>query len=156
MYNNIPQQQGYNAPYYLNTPYSGYNLSPQQYQYQRQSSEIPTSVPLNYIKGRPVSSIDEAKASQIDLDGSLNIFPDLSNKKIYTKQINLDGTASFNIYELNNNQQMQTSENNVQEEKNYITKTELDTILQQYKEDILNMIKTSPPTIAKQQPIINL
>lgn len=142
MYNNIPQQ----PPYYLNTSYSGYNPSLQQY--QRQSSEIPTSVPLNYIKGRPVSSIDEAKASQIDLDGSLNIFPDLSNKKIYTKQINLDGTASFNIYELSNNQQAQT----IQEEKNYITKVELDAILQQYKEDILNTVKTN----TKQQPIINL
>jgi hypothetical protein len=39
----------------------------------------------NYIKGRPVVSIDEARASQIDLDGSLYVFPDLNNKKIYTK-----------------------------------------------------------------------
>jgi len=39
----------------------------------------------NYIKGRPVVSIDEARASQIDLDGSLYVFPDLGNKKIYTK-----------------------------------------------------------------------
>ena len=37
MYNNIPQQQGYNAPYYY----------PLLQQYQRQSSEIPTNVPLN-------------------------------------------------------------------------------------------------------------
>ena len=49
---------------------------------------------------RPVSSIDEVKASVIDFDGSVFYFPDLANKKIYTKQINLDGTASLNMYEL--------------------------------------------------------
>ena len=45
-------------------------------------------------------SIDEARASQIDLDGSLYVFPDLGNKRIYTKQINLDGTAAFNVFTL--------------------------------------------------------
>ena len=34
----------------------------------------------------------------IDLDGSVSIFPDITNKAIYTKQINLDGTASINVY----------------------------------------------------------
>jgi hypothetical protein len=62
-----------------------------------QTNEAPTVAPMqqysapimmpqmNYIKGRPVVSIDEARASQIDLDGSLYVFPDLGNKKIYTK-----------------------------------------------------------------------
>lgn len=54
----------------------------------------------NILKGRPVVSIEEARASQIDLDGSLFIFTDIGNKKIYTKQINLDGTASLNTYSL--------------------------------------------------------
>jgi hypothetical protein len=49
---------------------------------------------------RPVSSIEEVKASAIDFDGSVFYFPDLANKKIYTKFINLDGTASINMYEL--------------------------------------------------------
>jgi hypothetical protein len=35
---------------------------------------------------------------QIDLDGSLWVFPNVANGKIYTKQINNDGTASFKIY----------------------------------------------------------
>ena len=52
------------------------------------------------LKGRPVTSIDEAKASMIDLDGSVFIFPDFGNNKIYTKQINLDGTASIKSYTL--------------------------------------------------------
>lgn len=54
----------------------------------------------NILKGRAVTSIDEAKAAMIDLDGSVFVFPDIANKKIYTKQINLDGTASLNVYGL--------------------------------------------------------
>jgi hypothetical protein len=47
-----------------------------------------------------VSSIEEARASSIDFDGSIFYFPDLANKRIYTKQINLDGTSSLKVYEL--------------------------------------------------------
>ena len=53
-----------------------------------------------YIKCRAVTSIDEAKAAMIDLDGSLHVFTDIPHRKIYTKQINLDGTASLNTYSL--------------------------------------------------------
>ena len=34
------------------------------------------------IKGRPVASIEEARASIIDFDGSIFFFPDLANKRI--------------------------------------------------------------------------
>lgn len=53
-----------------------------------------------YMKCRAVTSIDEAKAAMIDLDGSLHVFTDIPHKKIYTKQINLDGTASLHVYTL--------------------------------------------------------
>ena len=49
---------------------------------------------------RPVSSLDEVKASPIDFDGSVFYFPDLANHRIYTKQIQMDGTAAINMYEL--------------------------------------------------------
>jgi hypothetical protein len=52
------------------------------------------------LKGRPVASFEEARATTIDFDGSTFFFPDLANKRIYTKQINLDGTASLYVYEL--------------------------------------------------------
>ena len=52
------------------------------------------------IKGRPVTSIEEARASMIDFDGSTFYFPDINNQTIYAKQINLDGTASMRIYQL--------------------------------------------------------
>jgi hypothetical protein len=47
-----------------------------------------------------VSSLEEARATSIDFDGSVFYFPDLANKRIYTKQINIDGTATLCMYEL--------------------------------------------------------
>lgn len=35
----------------------------------------------------------------IDFDGSVFYFPDVANNKIYTKQINMDGTSSLYVYE---------------------------------------------------------
>jgi hypothetical protein len=61
---------------------------------------MPPMTQPSALRGRPVSSLEEARASQIDFDGSLFIFPDVANKKIYTKQINLDGTATLNTYSL--------------------------------------------------------
>ena len=60
----------------------------------------PQARPSLTLKGRPVSSLDEARAGTIDFDGTVFYFPDLANKRIYTKQINLDGTASLLMYEL--------------------------------------------------------
>jgi hypothetical protein len=44
--------------------------------------------------------LEEARATSIDFDGSVFYFPDIANKRIYTKQINIDGTASLYVYEL--------------------------------------------------------
>lgn len=52
------------------------------------------------LRGRPVASLEEVRASSIDFDGSVFFFPDLANKRIYTKQISMDGTAVLNMYEL--------------------------------------------------------
>lgn len=52
------------------------------------------------LKGRPVSSLEEVRAATVDFDGTVSFFPDLANGKIYTKQCNVDGTASLNMYEL--------------------------------------------------------
>ena len=120
IYNTLPQTQG------------GYYYTPQQYSRPMMAqSQEPQQVympQMNYIKGRPVVSIDEARASQIDLDGSLYVFPDLGNKKIYTKQINMDGTASFNIFELAV-PVAATPEAPVE----YVTKAQLNEILAEFK-----------------------
>jgi hypothetical protein len=47
-----------------------------------------------------VSSFEEARVSPVDLDGSITFFPDVANKKIYTKRINPDGTAAVLTYTL--------------------------------------------------------
>lgn len=52
------------------------------------------------LKGHPVSSLEEVKASTIDFDGSIFYFPDIANKRIYTKTVGTDGIALLNMYEL--------------------------------------------------------
>ncbi len=84
-----------NYPYYQPQPPQ---MVPQQ-QYYPRPSYVEQAAPVG-IKGRPVSSIEEARATSIDFDGSIFYFPDLANKRIYTKQINFDGTSTLNVYEL--------------------------------------------------------
>lgn len=93
------------------------------------------------IKGRPVSSIEEVKATSIDFDGSVFFFPDLANRKIYTKQINLDGTSTLNVYELKN-----TPIEPVINPSQYITREEFETALAQIQEKI-----APPPMVTAQQ-----
>ena len=84
--------------------YSNYNSYPTQQQLQQQQMfQMPQyrqAPPQVGLKGRLVSSLEEARATSIDFDGSIFYFPDLANKRIYTKQINIDGTATLNSYEL--------------------------------------------------------
>lgn len=67
----------------------------QNYYYQPPTRQTPLG-----LKGRPVSSLEEVRAAAVDFDGSVSFFPDLANGKIYTKQCNIDGTASLNMYEI--------------------------------------------------------
>jgi hypothetical protein len=105
--NSIQQQLAQNRMNQLETQYN--NMFPQQYMQQpmqsmqmQQQMQVPQYQQQNVqtLKGRPVSNIDEAKASMIDLDGSLFVFPDVANGCIYTKQIMLDGTAEFKTYKI--------------------------------------------------------
>lgn len=76
-----------------------------------------------FLKCRPVSSKDEARAFQIDLDGSLWVFTDLGNGKIYTKQVNNDGTAAFKTYVF-------TEDQNPYNSTEYVTREEFNKALQ--------------------------
>ena len=84
---------------YMQAQQRGYPYS-QQPQYPQQMGQMNQPMQPAVLKGRAVTSYDEAKAAMIDLDGSIYIFPDINNRVIYTKQINLDGTASLNTYTL--------------------------------------------------------
>ena len=76
-----------------------------------------------FLKCRPVSSKDEARAYQIDLDGSLWVFTDVGNGKIYTKQVNNDGTATFKTYVF-------TEDENPYGSTEYVTKEEFNRVVQ--------------------------
>ena len=89
--------------------FQNYNYYPQQIPNQQVPQQQPQyqvpgylrqAPPQVTLKGRLVSSLEEARATSIDFDGSVFYFPDLANKRIYTKQINMDGTASLYVYEL--------------------------------------------------------
>lgn len=79
-------------------------------QYQQPQPQRQYYSPINRI--RPVSSFEEVKAASIDFDGSIFYFPDLAHKRIYTKYINIDGLAAFDMYELKEmpSQQVDTSQ----------------------------------------------
>ena len=85
------------------------------------------------LKGYPVSSIDEARAANIDFDGSITFFPDLNNKKIYTKQIQMDGSLAFNVYELKD---IVIPPKEEITQKEYVTRDEFNGLLVLLKENI--------------------
>lgn len=74
-----------------------YYYTPQVPRYTPQPQQ-PIAAPM--LRGRPVSSLEEVRAAAIDFDGIVTFFPDLPKGRIYTKQCNVDGTASINVYEL--------------------------------------------------------
>ena len=99
------------------------------------------------IKGRPVSSIDEVRATSIDFDGSIFFFPDLANKKIYTKQINMDGTSTLNVYELTSPPVEQAT---VLNSSMYITREEFDKAIQELNN------KMAPPIVKQETPKVDM
>lgn len=107
------------------TSYSNYYQPQQQQQYVNPYAVRPQYMELG-LKGRPVTSIEEVKASSIDFDGSIFYFPDITNKKIYTKQINMDGTSSLNVYSLM--EQPQENNNNMLP-VNAVSKEEFETVI---------------------------
>ena len=94
------------------------------------------------LKGRPVSSIDEARASSIDFDGTVFYFPDLANRCIYTNQINVDGTATLLMYEL--------KEIPVPSQPNFVTREEFENTIAQLQK-LLATPQQSPATETKQE-----
>ena len=126
MYNNmypygqpIQQQLAQNRMEQLQQQYNGMFQPNMQMQQQQQNV-------MNAIKGRPVSGIEEARAAMIDLDGSLFVFTDIANKKIYTKQIQLDGSAEVKTYKLVEQPMQETKEI---EQSDYVLRSEFENAL---------------------------
>lgn len=88
-------------------------------------------VPSNNSQVRPVSSIEEVRASSIDFDGSIFYFPDVANKKIYTKSINNDGTVNISVYEL--------KPTDLSIDSSYITRKEFENVIN----DLIKMFESN-------------
>lgn len=142
MNNNIFNgQQIQNAGFY---PYNYHAAIASQIRPEASTFMMAPGASSAIIKGRPVSSLEEARVAQIDLDGSVFFFPDLGNKKIYTKRINADGTASLNCYSLDTVP--------VEEESQYVTRGELNE-LKVTLEDIIEKLKAASGNTATKAKI---
>lgn len=75
-------------------------LMPQQQQLmQQQFSQIPQQQMLG-LKGRVVSSIDEVRATPVDMDGSETYFPHPASNSIFSKSIDMNGNQVIRKYVL--------------------------------------------------------
>ena len=114
--------------------YTNYNYYPQPTNqpppYQPRAYQQAPLQPMG-LKGRLVSSFEEARASSIDFDGSVFYFPDLANKRIYTKQINIDGTASLYVYELREMPVQREESVLVPSVEKFVTRDEFEQVLKQ-------------------------
>ena len=103
---------------------------------------------------RPVSSVEEVRAYPIDFDGSVFYFPDVANKKIYTKSINMDGTVAINLYEL---KEMPAADQCMS--SSYITRQEFNDVITQLKTTYEEMLQSKEPkqemTQTAAQPVFN-
>ncbi len=58
---------------------------------------------MSALSGRIVTGLEEARASQIALDGTISYFPSPAENKIYAKYIDMQGLPVFLTYELQRN-----------------------------------------------------
>ena len=105
--------------------------------YQPNQFQQPTyQRPVSGLKGRPVASLDEVRASAIDFDGTVFYFPDLANKRIYTKHINTDGTATLLMYEL--------KETPVDTQISFVTRDEFEKVITEIQNLLVTTQSGSP------------
>jgi hypothetical protein len=81
-----------------------------------------------------VSSLEEARATSIDFDGSIFYFPDVANKRIYTKQINIDGTATLCMYELREIPREESFSGFVPSVEKFVTREEFERVLAEIRQ----------------------
>lgn len=125
-----------------------YNYYPQQTQQQNpqlnyQQAFLRQAPMQTGLKGRLVASLEEARATSIDFDGSIFYFPDLANHRIYTKQINMDGTATLNVYELKEMPLERKEAVDISVEQ-FVTRDELERILAQFRQSLDPPLTSAP------------
>ena len=80
--------------------YNNYYQQQPMPQVPMQQTRLTQQPQFGSLRGHPVSSLEEVKATSIEFDGSIFYFPDIANKKIYTKTVDNSGIAQLNMYEL--------------------------------------------------------
>lgn len=101
-----------------------------------------------FLKCRPVTSIEEARAAQIDLDGSLWVFTDVAHGKIYTKQIRNNGSSAFGVYTYTD----ETPQTNNINSNDFVTKAELKNVVDYFMQ---MLPKQQPQQAANNETIKN-
>lgn len=74
-----------------------YGAAPQM---QDRLNQMEQAYQVPMLRGRVVTSVEEARAAQIALDGTPSFFPSPSEKRVYEKSIGLDGMPVFKMYVL--------------------------------------------------------
>ena len=86
---------------------------PQQQQMLQQQFSPATPQQIVGLKGRIVSSIEEVKATPVDMDGSETYFPHPASNSIFTKSIDMSGNQVIRRYVLdkeNGNQEINVND----------------------------------------------
>lgn len=133
--------------------YQNYNYYPittnPQVSQQSYNPYLRQAPPQTGLKGRPVSSLEEVRASSIDFDGSVFYFPDMANRRIYTKQINIDGTAALNVYELIELKNEPKEGIVLPSMDKFVTKEELQQVLAQFRQSLDEKTVPTPAATSK-------
>lgn len=133
--------------------YQNYNYYPittnPQVSQQSYNPYLRQAPPQTGLKGRPVSSLEEVRASSIDFDGSVFYFPDMANRRIYTKQINIDGTAALNVYELIELKNEPKEGIVLPSMDKFVTKEELQQVLAQFRQSLDEKTVPTPAATAE-------
>lgn len=91
---------------------NGYNWTPQQEAQRVQNmvqQQSMTQQPIT-IQGYPVPDEMTARNAEVNINGTISIFPDIQHGKIYTKQLDMNTFAPiFKVYQLVEQQQGGTS-----------------------------------------------
>lgn len=86
----LQQMQQYQPQYQPQQPIPPQQYQPMQYQPTQQQQYQQAQQP-NVLKGRVVSGVEEARAAQIDLDGTPTYFDSPADGKIFKRFVDLNG-----------------------------------------------------------------
>ena len=125
-------------------------MQQQNYYYNPQTPRYSTQIPVQptapILRGRPVSSLEEVRAAAVDFDGIVTYFPDLPKGRIYTKQCNMDGTSSINLYEL------KPIPTEITSSENFVTREEFNQAIMAIKEAFNSTTKIDGQTSQNSNP----